>query len=109
MGIANLIFVSLLLMQGAFLIESNLECQDLQEEIFCTEGNKTGNCYQLPWSGKCRKTCGRCDECYDAQNIVTCGDELEKGHCGDTEVAHVCSQTCNALSCAQEAIKVPVT
>lgn len=87
-------------MEGALLIESSLECQDLQDEMLCLQA---GNCSELPWSGSCRKTCDRCDECYDAQNIVTCEDELEKGNCGDTEVAHVCSQTCNVLSCAQEA------
>nr|XP_058959789.1 uncharacterized protein LOC131786746 [Pocillopora verrucosa] len=103
MGIANLIFVCLLLMEGALLIESSLECQDLQDGKLCLEEKKAGNCFELPWSGSCRKTCDLCDKCYNAQNIVTCQDEFEKGNCGDTEVAHVCSQTCKVLSCAQEA------
>lgn len=37
-----------------------LVCQDLQDEILCSEAEKAGNCDQLPWNGKCRKTCGRC-------------------------------------------------
>ena len=35
-------------------------CQDLQDEILCSEAKKAGNCEQMPWNGKCRKTCGRC-------------------------------------------------
>lgn len=37
-----------------------LVCQDLQDEILCSEAEKAGNCDQLPWNGKCRMTCGRC-------------------------------------------------
>ncbi|CAH3191467.1 unnamed protein product, partial [Porites evermanni] len=77
-------------------------CQDLQDEILCSEAKKAGNCEQMPWNGKCRKTCGRCDECYDAENLVTCEDEMEKGNCGDVEVAHICSKTCHVLACNQQ-------
>ncbi|KAL9960622.1 hypothetical protein ACROYT_G034105 [Oculina patagonica] len=105
MGIAELFFMCLLLMQGVLLAKSDIVCQDLVDEIVCIEEKAAGNCYRFPWSGKCRKTCARCDECYDAHNLVTCEDELEKGNCGDLEVAHMCSQTCQTFSCAQGAAK----
>ena len=37
-----------------------LECQDLQDEVLCSEEKEAGNCLELPWSGSCRKTCDRC-------------------------------------------------
>lgn len=35
-------------------------CQDLTDEMACIEEKEVGNCYEHPWSAKCRKTCGRC-------------------------------------------------
>ncbi|KAJ7376680.1 hypothetical protein OS493_033300 [Desmophyllum pertusum] len=106
MAIAQFFFVCLVLLQGALLVQSDIVCKDLQEEILCSaQASEAGKCYEWPWNGQCRKTCGRCDECYDAQNLVTCEDQLKKGNCGDEEVAHACSQTCHVLSCAKEATK----
>jgi len=105
MATLQVFILSLLTLEAALLVHGEIACQDLQEEILCSEANEAGNCYQYPWSGICRKTCGRCDECYDAHNLVTCEDEMEKGNCGDVEIAHICSQTCQTLSCSQEATK----
>jgi len=91
--------VCILVLHGALLAKGDIVCQDLVDEMACIEEKKVGNCYEHPWSAKCRKTCGRCDECYDASNMITCEDELEKGNCGDIEVAHACSETCATLSC----------
>ena len=35
-------------------------CQDLLEGIACTAAKEDGDCRELPWSAKCRKTCELC-------------------------------------------------
>jgi len=96
---AQVFFVCILVIHGALLVNGDIVCQDLVEEIICIEEKAGGNCDEYPWNAKCRKTCGRCDKCYDASNFITCEGELEKGNCGDIEVAHACSRTCATLSC----------
>lgn len=99
MGKAQFLFVCIMVIHGALLVNGHIVCQDLVEEIACTEAKNDGNCDEYPWNAKCRKTCELCDECDDASNIITCEDEKEKGNCGDIEVAHACSETCGTLSC----------
>ncbi|XP_068758449.1 uncharacterized protein [Montipora capricornis] len=96
------LIASFLLMQTVIGVQSDIECQDMQDQILCREALEEGQCYDHPWSSKCRKTCGRCDECYDAENSITCVDEKEKGKCGEVETAHACSKTCDTLACSQE-------